>query len=194
MPVKPNAKFSWNKATHRRESSPVQHLWPSPSTEHHQCTVKLVVTSDLVLCKPVCTHLIYHTGSTRTVWVCVAHTPQCGASVSHGWPQNLLGVFVNSVPTPGMRGQHVPLYFSNKVSLLSHILCAMAHELVDPGCIEGCEHSNSVTLYPRLCWNTLMFKILSSATYWSYEKASFILEMHSNKLWIERHDTCNYKT
>ena len=55
---------------------------------------------------------------------------------------------MNSVPTPAVRGQHVPLYFPSKVSLLSHILCAMVHELADPGCIEGVSIRPFVTMSP----------------------------------------------
>ena len=120
-----------------------------------------------------CLHSPYHTGSTRTVWVCVAHAPQCGAPVPHVWAPNLPGVFVNSVPTPAVRGQHIPLYFSNKVSLVSYLLCSTLREFVDRACVKGREHSNSVTLCPRLCWYTLIFRILSCVSYWSYEKASF---------------------
>ena len=112
--VKPNPKSLWNKAAHSCESSPVTHFWPSPSTEYHQCIIKLVVMSKLVLSKPVCTHLITQDSQELCEYVWPTHHNVWGIYITCLAP-NLPGVFMNSVPTPAGWGQHVPLYFFNKV-------------------------------------------------------------------------------
>ena len=115
-----------------------QSLNETTSVHHQNCSD----VGEFVLCKPVCTHLITQDPQELCECVWPTHHNVWGVCITCMAP-NLPGVFVNSIPTPAVQGQHIPLYFPNKVSLLSHILCAMAHELVDPGCIEVCKHSNS---------------------------------------------------
>lgn len=95
-------------------------IW-TPSV-HHQ------TWSDVgeVLSKPVCTHI---TGDPQRLCDCV-----------HGLYTRLLGIPITSVPvsleclricvtTLDVAGQYITLYFPNRVSLLSHILCAVVYQL-----------------------------------------------------------------
>lgn len=85
-----------------------------------------------------------HTWSTGTVCVCVAHT-HCWVSLSHACSTISLECLCICVATSPVVGQQFT-YFCNRGSLLSHILSAVVHQFVGPGCTEGCWHSKSVSV------------------------------------------------
>ena len=87
MPVKPNPKSLWNKAAHSCESSPVTHLWPSPSTKQHQCIIKIAVMWESLFFASLSALTLSHRIHKNCVSVCGPHTTMCGVSVSHAWHQ-----------------------------------------------------------------------------------------------------------
>ena len=91
---------------------------PSPWFENHQCIIILAVMWDKLFFPNQSALTSSHIIQEDWEIICSPHTRMLGIPITC-LPQNLAGVFVSFVATPAVLGQHLPLYFPNRFSLLS---------------------------------------------------------------------------